>query len=388
MKIVYLANYIECKIINQRNNKYMFVQSAKNKIDSIVEAMSITNEVTILSSGYVKNKSFKKFRSIVTRLNKSILIYASIWDIPLINWISSIISSIYIIIKINKRSKIHCIIFYNYRPENAIPAFCAKLFLHIPIVLEYEDGYFADNDIKKITKYSINFLEFFISRFISGAILVNKNLKERLHMENFCVCLGTYKEKKLYKFNDNNDKKEELVIMYSGRYDYERGIEVFLQSLRQIKYNVKIKLAGYGPLNEYVEVQIINIQQENSNVKIHKFEYLEKSQLDFELLTSDILVNPQRIESSFSKYSFPSKLMEYMNFGKIIISSDIGELDDVIVKYYNDNSMELSDKINEVIQNYDKYRIYEQRALDFIKNNCSIKTVNKDIDSVLKKIYK
>ena len=61
--IIYLNNYISDTIIKERNNKLFYSQDANNKIKGIANCIiSTDNNLTIISSGLMNNKTFKKYK--------------------------------------------------------------------------------------------------------------------------------------------------------------------------------------------------------------------------------------------------------------------------------------------------------------------------------------
>ncbi|MBO7310309.1 MAG: hypothetical protein J6U86_02815, partial [Clostridia bacterium] len=84
-----------------------------------------------------------------------------------------------------------------------------------------------------------------------------------------------------------------------------------------------------------------------------------------------VLVNPRQNNEEFTKYSFPSKNLEYLSSGKPLVAYKLDgipdEYDDVII-YVEDNSIRaLADKLTEVCE-YDKQKMSEhcKRAYEFV----------------------
>ena len=130
------------EIVHIRNNQNIYSQPANNKIAGITEALLENDcKVKILSSGLVNGKTGKLYKKIMDKALGIDVVYCSIVDFPFINTISSVFFTYQQIKKENKKNKIDNIIFYNYKPEVAWAAWLAKKRLHIPITVEYEDGY-------------------------------------------------------------------------------------------------------------------------------------------------------------------------------------------------------------------------------------------------------
>ena len=324
-------------VIKKRNNRNVFSQPANNKITGITEALMSNNcEIKILSTGLVNGKSGKLYKKIEEKALNTVVFYCPIIDFPLINTISSILSTYRQIKRENAERKVDNIIFYNYKPEVAWAAWLAKKRLGIPITIEYEDGYAHVSGIHGLKAWIFNFTEAKIRKCVDSAILVNSHLKKYyavptvtvrgiVSKEFFAKC-QTYKKEKNGKFT----------ILYAGGLDKERGVNVFLESLKYNDLDCQIIISGKG-----------NIQCDDKRVDFRGFlPYEEVQKL---LMQSDLLVQCQLSKNTFASASFPSKLFEYIATGNAIVSSDIDEVKkfarDAFVYYENDDPKKLAEVI-------------------------------------------
>jgi glycosyltransferase involved in cell wall biosynthesis len=329
-------------IIKERNNKSFYSQAANNKIKGITESITSTNNnITIISSGLMNNKTLKKYKKVYDKQNGIDIIYSEIIDAPLINTLSSI-WYIYKEIKIlNKEKHIDNIIFYNYKPEVAWAALIAKKRLKIPITIEYEDGYSNTNNFGKFKSTIFKFTEKKVSKNVDSAILINSTLKKEYNVPSIVV-RGVvnkqfYEECKNYKKKDNDI----FTILYSGGLDETRGINVLIESLKYIPFNLKLIITGKG-----------NVDFEDKRIDFKGFiSYEEMKKM---MVQADLLVQCQLVNNSFNDVSFPSKIFEYIATNNFIISSKVADITEFakndILYYDNDNSNDLANKIIEIYE--------------------------------------
>lgn len=344
--ILYLNNYMSNAVTNIRKNSSFFSQPANNKIIGICKAIASTNNnVTILSSGLVNNKSLKKYKIIYDKVNETPVVYCEIIDIPLINTLSSILYMYRQIKKMNKEKKIDNIIFYNYKPEVAWAALLAKKKLKIPITVEFEDGYSSVSNISRFKAFIFKITEKKVSKNIDSAILVNSILKSQYKVPTVVVRgivdKNFYEECKKYKKKRN----EIFTIFYSGGLDEDRGIKVLIQSLKYIEHNVRLIITGKG-----------KIDFEDDRIQFKGFvSYDEMKKL---MMQSDVLIQCQLTNNGFNYVSFPSKIFEYIATNNFIISSKVADITDFseneIMYYDNDNPKDLADKIMEIYKRWEK----------------------------------
>lgn len=342
--IVYLNNYMSEIIIKQRNNKSFYSQAANNKIRGIADSIiSTSNRLTIISSGLMNNKTFKKYKKNSDKLKEVNIIYSEIVDIPLINTLSSIWYMYKEIKRMNKENPIDNIIFYNYKPEVAWTAFLAKKRLKIPITVEYEDGYGNINDLGKFKSIIFKFTEKIVSKNIDSAILVNSLLKNKFKVPNVIirgiVDVNFYEECKKY----DKKKNDIFTILYAGGLDEARGINVLIQSLKYISFDFKLIITGKG-----------NINFEDERIEFKGFiPYKEMKNI---MKQADLLVQCQLVNDSFQNVSFPSKIFEYIATNNFVISSKVADITefskDEIIYYDNDDPRQLANKITEIYNMY------------------------------------
>ncbi|MDU7726411.1 MAG: glycosyltransferase [Clostridium perfringens] len=353
-RVLYLNNYMLNDVINQRKNKEIFSQAANNKVNAIRKSLERNNVyVQILSSGLVNNKKLKFYKEFNSEIDKK-LTYCSILDAPLLNIITSIFFMFFKIKKIHKNQKVSNIIFYNYKPEVAIPALLAKKLLKIPITLEYEDGYHTVDSIGKMKSVLFTLTEKIVSKNIDSAILVTSKLRQRVNVKNVVV-RGVVDEILLIESSKKVKKNKKIKIIYSGGLDEERGIKILLESLKYIDYDFDLVITGKGIFENQVR------EYKDSRIKFYGF-------VDYDLVkklivNSDILINCQLEKHNFGEASFPSKIFEYIATGNRIVSSkvsDIYEFAKDCFYFYDDDKPEnlalaIKKAINDIENNNNYY---------------------------------
>lgn len=364
--IVYIGNYMLNDIIEKRNNKNVFSQAAKNKMNLIYKSLKINNcMVKILSNGWMNNKTFKRYKGFTSKINEDIY-YIDIFDFPIINMISSIYYGYKKIKEIHSNNKIDAIIFYNYRPETAIIAYLSNKYLNIPIIVEYEDGYFNLDEIGKLKKLIINKTEKLVGKYIRGAILVTSELKKRVNVKSVIV-RGICNEEIMNKTKESDNQNEIPIVMYSGGLEEVRGIKVLLEALNYTNSEFKLIITGRGECEEYIK--------NNEDSRIEYLGYIPYSKVIHNMIEADILVNCQLEKDTFGLASFPSKIFEYASTGNLILSSNVSDIRDFmgneISIYYNDNPRELAKKLDELLKvlKTNEYLNMKEKIIKFSKLN-------------------
>lgn len=117
------------------------------------------------------------------------------------------------------------------------------------------------------------------------------------------------------------------IILYTGTLRKIFGVMNLVQAFQMINdYNVELWICGSGDS----EVAINEAANRDSRIK---FFGLVDSQTALKMQhQATILVNPRTSEGEYTKYSFPSKTMEYLLSGKSVIINRLSGIPD---EYYN-----------------------------------------------------
>jgi len=158
----------------------------------------------------------------------------------------------------------------------------------------------------RITKYLL--------RYFDSFVLLTKQMAERINIGNrpWIVIEGvvTSEEAELTDFSKSGKNYEEKVLLYTGTLQKAYGIIQLLEAFNIINnslYRLWICGAGEAESNvrEFAErdhrIKYFGQITREEAIKLHK--------------QADVLINPRGNEGEFTKYSFPSKIMEYLLSG-------------------------------------------------------------------------
>ncbi len=196
--------------------------------------------------------------------------------------------------------------------------------------------------------------------------LVNPKHKPYLVME--ALCDSSLAESKV----NHIEKAYPKVIMYAGGLHERYGLKMLVDAFKTIDdQNVELHLYGSGP---YVETLIEATKKDRrikywgviNNEEILKAEY-----------KATLLVNPRFTTEEFTKYSFPSKNMEYMVSGTPLLTTKLPGMPKEYYPYvflFEEETIEsYAQTIKSVLTNSDEYLVdFGMKAKNFVlkeKNN-------------------
>lgn len=184
------------------------------------------------------------------------------------------------------------------------------------------------------------------------------------------------------KIQSNNNKNKIKKIVYTGTLNKKFGIINLLEAFVLIEEKAELIICGGGDAKKEVELYANNY---------NNITYLGELRHDEVIIIqnqADILVNPRKNNEEYTKYSFPSKTLEYMRTGKPIICYKLDGIPDEYDKYLiypnSDDIYSLAKTIESVIH-YDEEKLIsiQESICDFLKEKSKQKATKK----ILKLFY-
>lgn len=209
-------------------------------------------------------------------------------------------------------------------------------------------------DMKKIYKNTPH-IDYFI--VLTEAIAI------KLGTKNFTVVEGIYKQdevndvyKKVYKTN---------TILYTGTIDKKYGIINLVNAFKNLTTDFKLVIYGEGDSRE----EILKISKQNPSI-------IYKGLADHDVVVREqkkakFLINPRNPNEEYTKYSFPSKIMEYMASGTPVITSKLqgipDEYFDFLITIDTDNDESFKTTLNNILnQDYSNFETKGESARKFV----------------------
>jgi len=190
----------------------------------------------------------------------------------------------------------------------------------------------------------------------------------------------------IYEQTENNDfvsKEEYKTILYTGTLEIRSGIINLLDAFTKIKNpNYRLWICGEGKGRTEIE------KRAKVDCRIKYYGQLIRSDILTLQKKATVLINPRNSTGDYTKYSFPSKLMEYMASGTPCI---IYRLEGIPEEYFeycfvinSDTIEELKNTIIEVCEmSQSELNIFGSRASHFIQTNKNPKIQVKKIFTMI-----
>lgn len=273
--------------------------------------------------------------------------YPAIINLPIIKHIFAIISSMFSFISIAKKNKDVVLIADCLNQSVALGSILGAKIMRVPSI-----GIVTDlPDLLLGRKNRINNL---IIRLYDQYILLTDQMNDYI-ISNITHKKKTYivvegmvdinmKNKSIYK----QEKCSKKICMYTGILDSKYGIEILVKGFDKANIpNSELHIYGNGDFKN----ELLKLCEKNKNIKY--FGLKPNNYIVEEQQKATLLVNPRPSNEEFTKYSFPSKNMEYMVSGTPTLLTKLPGMPKEYLKYVyvleNESVDGMAEKLIEIL---------------------------------------
>lgn len=221
---------------------------------------------------------------------------------------------------------------------------------------------------------------------IDAFVFLTEQMKDRIDRKApYCIIEGIYSKMEVPDKTSYSNKK---IILYSGMLYEKFGVKNLIDAFLGVAdKNVVLQICGCGELEDYIKEKAIIDSRIEYKGLVKRKEVLQLQS------RASLLVNPRQPNNEYTKYSFPSKNIEYLASGTPVL---IYELEGIPQEYYNycfhlsSNHLDmdsLRDEIERIFSmDADKLENIAKKAYKFISENKNSKVQVRKILNLIKSI--
>lgn len=224
-----------------------------------------------------------------------------------------------------------------------------KTIIIIPDLLEYMNTSDKVSLIYRILKNAESHNILKKLNKIDGFVILTKYMKEALGIgNNYVVMEGIATDIPYIDIREEKDNKIKK-ILYTGTLNKKYGILNLVEAFKMIPSgDYRLILCGSGDSEEKIKEESLKDSRIIFKGLVHRDEVLKLQR------EATVLVNPRLNNEEYTKYSFPSKLLEYLSSGTPVIAYKLDgipdEYDDFIYYIEGDSIIHLKDRIVEICE--------------------------------------
>lgn len=405
MKILYSGNYCGSDYLSHINGTHDFSNAtAQEKVEGVIlEGLSMQKNIDITAISSIQVSSYPRHRKIFWPLrfyknNKLALIHIPFVNILVIKQLISMFSSfIFALTWFFKNWRQRDKVFLSYSTNIPVVLPCillAKIFStkSVVIVSEIPKYRIFRGQKSALRKILLNFwittatkLHDWFDGYVVLTDAMNEeiNLKEKpsIRIEGMVKKEQEieYSKKQINKFTE--DKR---IFLYSGTLDEKYGIDTLLSAFTGIKnQNINLWIVGSGENEE----KLRNSYKGDKRIKF--FGRINNNQVIEMQKQVHFLLNPRPTSEEFTKYSFPSKTLEYMVSGTPTITTKLSgiplDYNQYLLFFEDESVLGIRNTLIQMINlSIDQQILLGRKARFFVLTNKNNSTQCEKIISLLK----
>ena len=211
---------------------------------------------------------------------------------------------------------------------------------------------------------------------IDKYVLLTEQMADYMNITKpYCVMEGIATESEALEQTSEGAVK---TVLYTGTLHKRFGVTDLVDAFMLTEdRSMRLVICGVGDSEEQIRIAAAKDSRINFKGQVTRDEALKLQR------EATVLVNPRKNNEEFTKYSFPSKNLEYLSSGKPLIAYKLDgipdEYDDYIYYVKDDSEETLAKTITEVCSMpSEERRLFAERAQQFVlkEKNCFVQ-VNK-----------
>jgi glycosyltransferase involved in cell wall biosynthesis len=242
-----------------------------------------------------------------------------------------------------------------------------KVIIIVPDLPEYMNLNGKKSIIYIILKHFSNHYIKARLRNVSGFIYLTEQMAKRVTVTKpYCVIEGILNDSPLKQTDIDFCEIKNDFFFYSGSLSEQYGVKAMVDNFLVLKNTLlKLVICGTGELEDYIS----RLSKINKNIIF--LGQIDNDRVKAYQRSALALINPRQNNSDYTKYSFPSKLIEYMHSGRPVIAYKLdgvpNEYNDFIF-LVDDYDMSLANAMTHVIS-LDRHKLDEMglKAKTFIE---------------------
>lgn len=250
--------------------------------------------------------------------------------------------------------------------------------LVVPDLPEYMNASLSENKFYKILKnFQIKHFKNNLKK-IDCYIFLTEYMKEWFSWDIKYTVVEGISSKTLVDLKNFRQENKKKSILYAGMIEEKYGVLDLVKAFMKIEnQDWTLELFGRGSTLEEIK------KLAEQDTRIHIRGMVPNDQILKEQKKVELLINPRNDNQEFTRYSFPSKVIEYMGSGTPMIGYKLSGMPEEYVKYFiqiKEEGLEVALKESISLSEKERNKIGEN-ALKFIVNE---KNAVKQVEKIIK----
>jgi len=333
-RVVYVGPYLDEEIVRLRGLRG-YNAAGSNRMARIGRALAAAGLRPIILSPAISLRAKAPDSLVhsprVRRTGPVVVVYAACINVVGFNVLSSVLTQFLTLRTLIQREPLSGVIFYNSNTANVLMAAYLRLCTRLRILHNAEDIYtpklrdwLPDSATRPLQNISFWLGQKLMGFLVHGYIVPTQRflpwLSERpiARVVTGCIDFGG---------RTHQEPNVQLRVLYAGKIEREHGICHFVEALRILDESaappaLEVDISGMGDQADFVEKSISSLR----NIKACFHGFVSKSTYEKLLAKADVCLALQDPAGRNAQLKTPSKVYEFLGYGKAVIATDVGDL--------------------------------------------------------------
>lgn len=388
MKLFYFGSVCAQSIFNETvsKSKVKPSASAQNFEYALIKGFSQNQDVDLTVVSAESIAMFPKGNRLILKARKDILtenVCAQIvpaLNVPFFkqkNHANGVYKRLVKWLKENQREKEKAVLLYGLYPnvakkiKKACTQYNCKAFAIITDIPKTMFTYTKSSLLKKLfgKKYRETAIQ--LQNAFDGYIYLTEAMHEEIAPQKPYTVVETIADINIFDGVRCIEKAKPAALMYAGALYEKYGLDKIIQVFEYIKTDAQLWFFGSGDYEQTIR------EKQSQNPKIHFFGRVDRATVSQKETEASLLLNIRNPQDEYTKYSFPSKMIEYMLSGTPLVTTKLEGIPKEYTPYvyYLDyeNPETMAKQIDCILAKSQEENLsFGKKASDFVKaeKNC------------------
>ncbi|MBQ8351562.1 MAG: glycosyltransferase [Clostridia bacterium] len=224
----------------------------------------------------------------------------------------------------------------------------------------------SKNPLKKMFSGSYRQMAVELQDKFDGYVYLTEAMKDEVAPGKPYMVMETIADTKIFDAIAPIPKSTPPAVMYAGALYKKYGVDMIIEAFERIQVDCELWLFGAGDYEQEIKSKALY------NPKIKFFGRVSREEVLQKEKEASLLLNIRNSQDAYTKYSFPSKMVEYMLSATPVLTTKLPGIPDEYDSYcyvtLDREPQKIADMIAEILSSGKMAEIGE-RARDFVINN-------------------
>lgn len=339
-RVVYLGGFLDEAMVKERGLP-THNAAGSNRMDRIANALKSGGYRPVILSPGASLRMHSKgalLHPVRVRKRKSApVVFAPAFNIFGINVLCSWFFQLLCLRAILKSGRVSGAIIYNYNPSLILLCAYLKYVRRLPILNDIEDisipslkDWSRNTEARPVQQIVFYFCMHLIARMADGLVVPTRRFLNYLPGNTPSVVVTGCIADMDSPDRDPLGVNGQLQVLYAGKVERGHGIVEFVQALQQLDAldeppNIRVEISGSGGMADWVRDQLGTLR----TIKATYHGFISTSDYVKLLRRSHVCVALQNPTGRYADFKTPSKMYEFLGYGKAVVATDAGDIRDM-----------------------------------------------------------